>query len=337
MGYLTEKYTRVIRAPYYMYFKESLEIKKVVRDLRELYVIIYRTLPQKIEVEHKIRESLKLQRKALTIARETLKKDTKMAINITVQEEGVLDIIERIEDAWKKVRKTISKEKNKRIAAELEKLNGQFIALIKKTIQEAEREDKGAYNDVMNIIRAAEKTDKTFMANMKTYFKKMDISRLERWAGKFEALGVRKYINEIKSDEARIKKLIKELDEDLKIIKGKKKQKGGALKAEKDFEYIVKKLRVLLKEMEGHIAKEFLNAYKVLKRDLTLIFVLLNQLDDLKQKIEEWKESKKEPIAPEQQIYKRILEIEASAAKHARVMAQGFRRLFHKEKALERF
>jgi len=339
MGYLTEKYSRIIKAPYYLYFKEAIEIRKLVLGVRRLYTAIYLELPKKVEKEHKIREALNLLHKEICkTAKDSMKVDKKISINIIVQEDKALDIIQRIEDTWEKIIKDIRRTKRKEIRNELKSINDQFVFLIRNTMLEAEKKDKGAYNDVMNIIKASEKGDKTFMANMKTMFKTMDPSRLGRWAEKMEAKGVRNYIVALGGDSKKIRALVTELNADLRVIEGRKvRKKEDKLKRERDFHDVVKKLGVLLKGMKGHIANEFLEAYKVLKRDFTLIFILLNQLDYLRNYLIERVKMKELPARPVQENLEIMQEIEGEAAKHARTIAQGLRIVFHREKKLARF
>ncbi len=303
MGYLVEKYKRVIKWPYYLYLKESLEIKKVVFSIRQLYGYIYVKIPKEVEVDHKIRQSLKDQEKAVKTALDGLNADYKMVINLTIEENKALDVIEKIENEWLKMRKELKKEEHNEIVKELRKIDIEFEKMMHYTMQEAEKEDKGAYNDILAIINAA-KDEKTFMEKVKTYLKKVDISRLERWAGKFESRAVRKYLNSLESDEKKVKELIGAIESDLNAMNKRKKSK----KRKKDLPeyneaehllFTIKKLQDLLKSMWKHIAKEFYEAYKVIRRDLVLILILLRQLSDMQEEIKKWVEEKKEPSAPE--------------------------------------
>lgn len=333
-GWITEKYSRIIKAPTYMYMKEASEIRKVVRSLRQIYYYIYVKLPEEVEIDHKIRESLKDQRRVVKLAITASDKDANFAINIQVQEDAVLDIIKKIEDRWAKIGEIIKKEDSEKHAEIVKKLRAAdltFRKILINVMKEIEREDHDMYKDIMQIIKGAEKDDETVMVDLKTRFKNMDPSQLGRWAAKMEVKGVKKYINGIKKDKAEIDKLVKELG---KLLKGKGKKKASVIE---NFDVIVTKLNVLIRAAEKDISQMFKKSYLAIKRDLMLNFVLLGQLDDLKEKIEVWVATKQEPSAPEKKIYKDILKAEEKVGEHARVIAQGFRILFHKEKALENF
>ena len=336
MGFLTEKYSRIIKAPYYMYFKESLEIKAIVKGLQHLYNMIYDVLPREVEVEHRIKRSLRDQKAVVEEALRIAEKEKKLAVNVEVQETQALDIIRRIENEWKRVRDIISREKRMEVAKELRNIDQTFRYMLEQAMKEAEGEDKAVYNDIMNLLRAGEKGDRNMMQQMKTYFKKLKPSQLTRWAGKFEARGVRRYAKELEGERGEADRIINELDE-LLSGKGIKNGEDKDTFVRKNFDIIVKRLHDLIVALRISVTEEFKKAYQVTKRDIMLCFVLLNQLDDMKDSIKKWVREKKEPAAPEKEIYDKILKAEEKVAKHARVIAQGLRIIFHKEQSLERF
>src|SRR3989338_1036677 len=216
----------IIKAPFYLYLKERFEIRKVVRSLRMMYDIIYNRLPKEVEVDHRIRKSLADQKKVVHLALSGLNADYKMVVNLQIGEDKALQIIKKIEETLQNIKKDIEKDdkkKHDRIVGRLRGIDYQMKTIVVKVMEEAEKEDRELYNLIMNIIKAGEKMDDTLMQNLKTYFKKLDPSRLERFAEKWESRGVRKYINGLKWDEKRVRALIKELEEDLKVIGGKKK------------------------------------------------------------------------------------------------------------------
>ena len=270
-----------------------------------------------------------------------LKTEYKMVINIEVEEDIALDIIRNVEDKWKRIEGMIkkeSKEKHERIARTLKEIDDMMDKMIIRSMAMSIKRERALYGDIMNIIRAAEETNRTsdFMKALKTYFKKLDISRLERWAGKLEMLGIKKYLNSLKKDKKDVETKVSRLGKDLGLLdrKAKKKGAGVTIKAEKDFEEVVKKLKLLIQQMEGDISKLFFNAYKAIRRGFMLIFVLLNDLDELRRYVKRWEAIKAEPVDPEEKILKDISKAEENISKNAHVIAQGLRVLYHKANAI---
>ncbi len=336
-GFITEKYSRIIQAPAYMCFRERLDFNKIIKNLIKLYKDIYVRLPADVIENHKIKKSLDEQRDAMGHAHDALEGEFDLGVRVELGEQKALEIIKKVEGAWKKIKDVIPRAKMQEVQKRLRQIDREFTGIMEEVMEKAEAEDRDAYGDVMKIINASEKTEATVMTDLKIKFSQMKASQLAKWAGKREVSGLKRHIKSLEKDDADIEAKMAELE---KLIKGKGKGNNQTERdtwVRKNFDQIAAALHNLVIALKKDISETFLKAYKATKRDLMLMFVLLGLLEEFKDDIREWLTKKLEPQEPEEDIEEDIDKVEIMMGKHARVLAQGLRIIFHKEKSLEHF
>ncbi len=315
-GWLTRKFSTILRGPYFLYWKEKHEGRKAVLLTLHLKRYILETIPEEVMKKHNVEKALRYQDKVEKEADKVVDKGFRLAFNVQLDEEKALALIGEIEEAWAKARK-----KHPNLGAAFNEVQAEFDRELAKTLQECENETKEIYwHELEPVIKVAEKSgDKTaIMAKVAQMFKtKEDVSRFASIAFAWEARSLRRNVINLEKDETQIENVLSRLDK--KDVKP---------------ERIVIALRAIVKRVTEHAKNEFRNAYIAWKRDFLLNLVLLRLLDLDEENIQKFMQKRVMPKAPEIENIKDIEIIKKTLANNCHVLAQGYRRLIGKLRQL---
>ncbi len=325
MGYLTQKYSTIFRGPWITYIKERRLTTRITKHMHHIYIEIFKKIPDEVE-KHKVTKALKDIKKLEKELGYTEKEEYKFIFDESYQEEAVLKKIENIEKRLEQLKAKAGAEHKKEIEALVKQIDNIFAAHIIKAINKLKTYDKSEYKEVMNIINAGKTVDKeTFMQELKIFLKDVEVSRWRRFPIRKDVRVFRREIGRIKRDDKLIESLTKEIDS---MLQGKK--------VKDNVDNIIKKITELAKQLESDIIIGFYEAYKGMKRVISMIYILLGYEDTLSLQLEGWVNQKLLPRSPVQNYIKGIEEIRGKLIKDMHIIAQALRRIYQEERRVER-
>ncbi|MBU1005342.1 MAG: hypothetical protein KKC54_04655 [Nanoarchaeota archaeon] len=317
-GWLTRKFSTILKGPYWLYWKERSEGRNAVILLIHLRRFVLENIPKDVEQRHNIDKALKEQDRVEEDAKKIVDKGFRLGFNVELNQEIALGIIRKIEKAFE----TARARNHGKLDAKLARIEAEFQQGLLKVLGEGEKEDREIYFKYLEpAIKIAEKSGdhKTLMADVAQLFKtKEDISRLAVMAFRWEARGVRKSVVSLEKDERKIEGLL---------------SKAGSKKI--NINKLAANLREAVKIITVHLRNEFRTSFVMWKRDFILTLVMLRLMDLEEAKMEDFVKRHLMPRAPELKNISDIESIKKRLAEDLHVLAQGFRRLIGEERELE--
>jgi len=337
MGYLTKKYSTLLRGPWFTYMKERRLAGKMTRHMRRIHQSIFTKIPEDVK-KHKVTKVLNEIKRLVEggklffifpkegLLDKTGKEEYKFIFDEMYSEEAVLKRIIQIEKMIEELRAKARAEHKKDIE-ELEKKVDNIIAVhLLNAGGKLKKYDKAEYKDDMNIIKAAKTIDKeTFMNQLKVLFKDIDVSKLRRFPIRKNVRVFRRDTSKLKIDEKNIKTVIKEIET---MLKGKKVKDSP--------KEIIKKIEQFAKQIENDLIEGFYEAYKGMKRVFNLIYLLIGYEDVLSLQLEGWEKQKLLPSSPVQKNIKELQDVKARRVNEMHIIAQALRRIYQEERKVER-
>ena len=312
MGYILKKYSTFFKSKGMLYLKESLESRKVAKSLIRMHELIYKKIPENVEVKHLITKALKEETEVKDKSKKADDKSQKLAFNIILEEEKGTDAIKKIEDAMLKLKEEAKKDKNKfpKIAKEIENAERLFGRQLYERLNNVSKEDRDEYRDILNIVKAAGESKEMISALRAKMIE--DPSMFKRWLIKLESKSVRNHLAMMERNEKEMEKGIRDIE---LLLKGKNV----------DFNKAMQKLNNSIKLFLDNLQITFESAFKVLKRDFQLILILIKYLNDIEQKGELWIKSNLVPPETQKNINTEFDKIKVEIGTHIRNTGQGIR------------
>lgn len=323
MGYLIKKYSTIFRGPFMMYWKVRNLTGAITKHMGHIYDEVYKKIPED-EQNNEVSNALDEIKKLIKEMEKTGEREFKFLFDLGFQQEDLLNPLVKLEKSLKRLKNIIPDEKEvKNIMEEI----GQVIKeRMVKTLRELEKYDKLEYKEVMNVINAAEPTDKmTFMNKMKTIFKDIDVSQ-------FRNLPIRKNVRAFKRD-------LQHIGRDIKIVEKDIKEFEKDLKDPKKVASLTRvkvKIEAHAKKLADAYVKGYYDAYKAMKRVFQLAYLLEQHEDLINIEMEEWVADKKLPTSPVKKDIQEIKKIRTEFSGDMHDIAQALRRIYQKEKKIER-
>src|SRR3989338_917476 len=152
-GWLTKKFSTILKGPYMLYWKERSEGRKIVKMAIILRRRVLESIPEKVRKKHNIDQALKDQDKVEKEAETINDKGFRLGFNVQLNEERAFGILQKIEQAFMNARK-----KHKSLGKELNQIEAEFQREFERALQEAENETKEVYwKQLEPVIKVAEK------------------------------------------------------------------------------------------------------------------------------------------------------------------------------------
>ena len=342
MGFYTEYFSTLLKSDWALSIKQRWDSKRVVRYSRKADKLIYVTLPEEVEVKHKVTSALKDEDKAIEAINEVIKYGLQLAFNSSYEDETILraekHLIENMEkfhelmDKMKKDEKItkayINNQMILNVERELEYLSKKFALIIKKQTQIAIGRAREEMKQVMTIIDQSHKYDKdSFMTAFRQKFSSnTSQTYLPRLAFNYD-------IKHEKGLILRLERLSVRLEEQKKLFE---RILNNINIRYKELPKIVQKFKEIVEESEKDIEGVFLYSYKIKKRDFLMMLTMLVNAGVFKKLNVRWVRMHFMPAIPTETRIKDVEKIEGKAAEKIHVVAQALRILINAEENIEK-
>ena len=327
MGYYTEYFSTLLKSDWALATKQRWDSRRVVRYSRQADKMIYEVIPEKIEVEHKVTEALKDEKKAIEAIKEVIKYGLQLAFNSSYEDEIILRTIKHLIESMahfmeivekvKRDPKLASNQKLIKMEAYLEDLCKKFAIMLRNQTQKAQGQEREEMKEVMTLIQQSHEYDKdAFMTAVKQKFSSIKSQTLlARYA--------------FRSDIQHEKKLVSALE---KLAPQLEQQRNWFEKISKDINKLNKDLpkavdgfKNIVEESAQEIQGAFFYAYKIKKRDFNMMLTMMVNADILKKLNVKWVKMHFLPIVPAQERMQDIENLEKKLGEKIHTMAQALR------------
>lgn len=286
MGFLSDKIfnanNHVIKS-----VLERWDIKRLIQKLHHIEILIHDKIPEDVKKKHNITQAENHYQAVLKDFKGAEKNEHHLFRNIALDEQEVIKADEKGAIFFKKhIKRMENEEKLKDLKEKLIHLERKFKRAMWEIFQEAERDTKGEYQKVMQVIAAAEHGQQTFMEKMNAFWKDESANFAQYWMARLEVNDAIRHAQRAKSEMNRFEGLITSLEKD---IKGKNEIKE-----------VSKKIQELETELDKIVANEkesFKKDYHIIMRCFIMTFLMMKYLHEFEQDQTEFVQAKDMPQA----------------------------------------
>lgn len=289
-----------------------------IHSIKSIRRLALRKIPEDLKIKHNIRRAFRHERKVVRLAKKGSKAGFELGFNTSEQALIGLDHVSKLQRLILKIR-----NKRKSFGKEADELEKRFAKDLQTGVFLGEQNERKLYLRLLGVvmnIAERKKVDATVMQNLIQLTKtKEDISYFANLAFRSESKTARRAVVRLGKEDKLIEKTIRRI---------------GHGKVDENREVII--LKAAFKRMINDLNIMFENTYKLWRRDFLAEIVLLRLLDETAKM--EYR-SIKEGTAPREETLKNIantLKVKDMIAKHAHILAQGFRILIAKEQSVGR-
>ena len=301
MGYYTEYFSTLLKGLRITALKERIEVRRVINNLRKADHLLYKSLWENVEKEHRVTEAIKEENKLIEKLKKSADNVYSLIFNLSTEDMQLLKVIEDILKELEAFSKSIGTN------AQLKKVERDIVLTIFQALKKAEDEEREEFKQVTTIINEAEEKNRNkFMANIRLAFQREEQQTI---LAKFAA---RAEIRKIKVD----------------IIK--------LQKAQKDWQKIIGEMYGTIQEIKKYCNEAFKEMFYLKKRIMLLTLKILLDLNNLRTYNGEWTGKHFMPEGPIKEKNKEIDKIEDEISKHFHTIAQAFMIIITKIQKLEK-
>lgn len=303
--------------------KERIESRRIVNNLRKADHILYKSLFEDVEKNHRVTKALKEEKKLIEELKKTAENVYSLSFNVASEEITLLETIEKILKEFEAFSKSVGTLSKSVSTAQLKKVERDFLVAILEALKAAENEERDEYKQVMLIINEAEEKDRNkFMANIRLAFKKETTqSVLEKFAARAEIRKAKTDISELQKIPMQIKAMRTRFT--------KKSEKGTVEKIIGQLAGTTQKIRKCCKDA-------FYELFWIMKRDTLWALKLLYDLNNLKEFNEKWRGKSWMPAAPVIDKNNEVDKLELKISHEFHIIAQAFRIIITKIQQIEK-
>ncbi len=342
VGYYTGYFSTLLKSNWALSVKQRWDAKRVVRYSKKIDINIYKTLPEMIEVEHRVSKALEKEELTIEELNEFFKYSYQLVINSSYEDEIILraekHLIENMEkfhelmDNMKRNEKITRMDINNRMISnvekELEYLSKKFALIIKKQTEIAIGRSRDEMGEVMNLITQSHKHNKdTFMTAFRQKFSSITSQTyLAKLAFNYDIRHEKKLV-------LRLERLSVRLEEQKKLFE---RILNNIDKRYNELPKTVQKFKEIVEESEKDIGGAFFYSYKIKKRDFLMMLTMLVNSDVFKNLNAKWVRMHFMPAIPTEARTKGVEKIEEKAAEKIHVVAQALRISINAEEDIEK-
>lgn len=327
MGYYTEYFSTLLKSNWALSIKQRWDSKRVVRYSNKADILIYKKLPEEIEVQHRVTSALKDHDKAVEAIDYVVKYGLQLAFNSSYEDEVVLRTIKHLIENWEKIHEIIDKMRRNRnlftdptirqVEPEMENLSKKFVLMIIRQAAKAEKEERGEMQDVMNLINEAHKTNhEQLLTRAKSTFSSLSSqTRLASLALRWDIRHEKKLIIDLERLSVKLEEQKKRFDRILKNVNA----------TQHELPKILGQFKQIIEASEKDIEGAFLYSYKIKKRDFRLMLAIMVNAEVLKKMDLRYIRMHFLPELPTYQRIKDIDNVEQKLAQKLHIVAQALR------------
>lgn len=321
MGYYTEYFSTLLKSNWVLALKQRWDSRRVVRYSRLADKEIYKVLPEKVEVEHKVSEALKDEDKAVEAISLVIKYGLQLAFNSSFEDEIVLRTIKHLIENMEKFHQIMVQTKNKpglaKVERELGNLSRKFAIMIGDQAKSAQRREREEMKDVMNLITQSHRYNAdTFMTAVKQRFSSITSQTLlARYAFRHDIQHEKRLV-------LALERLCVRLEEQRKLFE---RTLNNINKRYKELPKVVNKFKEIIEESENDIKGAFFYSYKIKKRDFYMMLTMMVNANVLKNLDIKWLRMHFMPAIPTEARIRDIEDLEKKLGEKLHVVAQALR------------
>ena len=319
-GFWTEYYSTLFKGLTITSLKVRYESRSLINNLRKADHILYKSLWEDVEKNHRVTHAIKTEEKLLKELRISAERAYAIAFNVSTEERQLLTIVEKILKELQLLSQSAQE------APELRKLHRELAFEIFNALKKAQKLERDEFKQVMLIINESEEENTNlFMANIRL---RMQTEKAQTILAKF---AIRSEQRVIKADISKIEEIVRTLQAvrmDL-TMRAKGKLKDSLGKA-------INELRVAIIKIKKYLNEAFTELFYIMHRDTLLTLKVLLDLNNLKKYNERWVGKHFMPQEPLQKKQEEINKIEAQISNHFHIIAQAFRILIAKIAQIEK-
>ncbi len=327
MGYYTDYFSTLLKSNWALSVKQRWDSRRVVRYSRQADKLIYKVLPEKVDIEHKVTQALKDDTKAIEAINEVIKYGLQLAFNSSYEDETILRAIKHLIETMGHFHEIMNKVKQdpklsnnsnlRKMEAELENLSKKFVIMIRNQTQKAQGQEREEMKEVMNLVAQSHKFDSdSFMTAVKQKFSTITSQTiLARYAFRFDIKHEKRLVNALE-------RLSIKLEEQRNMFQ---RILNNLSKRYKDLPKVVQKFQDIVLESEKDIEGAFLYSYKIKKRDFNMMLTMMVNADILKKLNLKWIRMHFMPATPTEARIKDIENLEKKLGEKIHVVAQALR------------
>ena len=316
VGYLTKKFSTLLKGLGATSWKEKREARKLIMGLKREDHELYVEIRNKVK-EHHVTSALGELDALIKKIRKSAEYAEKLIFNVLTTDEKILEAEKNILESLKELS---TKTGNNPV---LKKLVRELALSIYEGTKLGEAEEREEYRQVLLILESAHTHHKAFMEAIRLRFQKEEAQTI------FAVPAVRMEI----SREIRDIKILKKIASDLKVLIGKI---GRGTTAGEGEERVRKLLEDDYELIRGSLKDAFYESFLIKKRDLTIVLKILFNLENLRQFLINWAEENNLPRSNVKNLELKIENLEEVIAKDFQPIAQGFRRVIAEVQEMEK-
>lgn len=318
MGYYTAYFSTLLKGLRATALKERFEVRRTINSLKRADHILYKSLWRDVEEKHKVTKAIKEEENLIGQLRKSAENSYLLMFNLSTEDIQLLKAIENILKELEEFSKSIVTSN-----AQLIKVERDLALTIFQALDNAEKEERNEFKQVMLIINEAEEKDKNkFMAKIRLAFQK---ETAQTMLAKFAA---RAEIRKTKVDILRLQEIPVEI-KDIKTRFAKKGKKYGV-------EKLIGELYGTIQEVKKYCNEAFTEMFYIKKRVTLLTLKILLDLNNLKAYNEKWVGKHFMPQEPIVKKNEEIDKIEDEVSKDFHTIAQAFRIIIAKVQKLKK-
>jgi len=317
MGFYTEYFSTLLKGIRITALKERIEVRKVINNIRIADHILYKSLWEDVEKEHKVTRAIREEEKLIEKLKKSAENAYSLSFNLSTEDVQLLQTVEDILKELEAFSKSVSHP-------QLKKVEREFALTILQALKKAESEEREGFKQVMTIINEAEEKNRNkFMANIRLAFQEEEQQTiLANFAARAEIRKIKVDILKLQGIPIKIKALRRRLTE-------KKKEKDG-------IEKVIGELYGTIQEIKKDCNEAFKEMFYIKKRIGLITLKILLDLNNLRTYNEQWIGKKFMPQEPIEEKNKEIDKTESKISQGFHTIAQAFRIIITKVQKLEK-
>lgn len=317
MGFYTEYFSTLLKGIRITALKERIEVRKVINNIRIADHILYKSLWEDVEKEHKVTRAIREEEKLIEELKKSAENAYSLSFNLSTEDVQLLQTVEDILKELEAFSKSVSHP-------QLKKVEREFALTILQALKKAESEEREGFKQVMTIINEAEEKNRNkFMANIRLAFQEEEQQTiLAKFAARAEIRKIKVDILKLQGIPIKIKALRRRLTE-------KKKEKDG-------IEKVIGELYGTIQEIKKDCNEAFKEMFYIKKRIGLITLKILLDLNNLRTYNEQWIGKKFMPQEPIEEKNKEIDKTESKISQGFHTIAQAFRIIITKVQKLEK-
>src|SRR3989338_660958 len=246
MGFYTEYFSTLLKGLRITALKERIEVRRVINNLRKADHLLYKSLWDNVEKEHRVTEAIKEENKLIEKLKKSADNVYSLIFNLSTEDMQLLKVIEDILKELEAFSKSIGTN------AQLKKVERDIVLTIFQALKKAEDEEREEFKQVTTIINEAEeKTRNKFMANIRLAFQREEQQTI---LAKFAA---RAEIRKIKVDIIKLQKIPRVIEAF---------RRAHLDKAQKDWQKIIGEMYGTIQEIKKYCNEAFKEMFYLKKR-----------------------------------------------------------------------